>query len=387
MTINGKSLTYTSTGGDTVATVLTALAAAWNSTSNPLPPPEFQEYVAVALSTTMTMTATTLGKPAGSGAITVTTGGAATFTITNTTAATGPNDFTNVQNWAGGVAPANSDTLVFDNGAIPVKYNTSTSLTGIVLSVQQGYTGTIGLPFINADATATYAEYRTRHLTLAGGTVTINAPNVSRCNLAFGANTTTVQITSTGKRVDKLTPPVLLKGGNSSSTLNISKGDVGIAFWTGDTAQFTPISTSFQSNPATDVTLFLGAGCTLTTVSMNGGSVTTNSAITTMNVESGGAGTLLVVAGAVTTLNVQGGTCIYSSSGTLGTATVSGSGTLDFSQDTQEKTLSNPILVYGNAASVLDPLKIVNSGVLSVTTTQTTALNITHGSGSAIVLT
>jgi hypothetical protein len=98
-------------------------------------------------------------------------------------------------------------------------------------------------------------------------------------------------------------------------------------------------------------------------------------------------GTLTVAAGAITTLKVQGGTAIYNSTGTLGTATVSNAGILDFNQDPRAKTVTNPIQVYGDVAKVQDDLKAVNSGVLSVTTNQTAKINVSHGSGSAMTFT
>src|SRR5262249_8993955 len=157
------------------------------------------------------------------------------FTIANTTPATGPNDFKNSQNWSTGTAPANSDVLVFDNGTVPCKYGLSTTLTGLVISIELGYSGGIGLPNINNDGNTPYAEYRPTSLTISGGTLTVNATGVTRANFAFGANTSTVRVLNNGSRPDKYVPVVLLTGGNGSSELDISKGDVGVAFYQGTT--------------------------------------------------------------------------------------------------------------------------------------------------------
>ena len=120
MTINSKSITYAAGSTDTVSNILAALQSVWSSIS-PSPPVEFTELTATALPagvpyTSLTLTGNTLGKPS---TISVSTSGAATFSIAHTTSATGPNDFTNGANWSGGSAPANSDTLVFDDGSIP----------------------------------------------------------------------------------------------------------------------------------------------------------------------------------------------------------------------------------------------------------------------------
>lgn len=386
MTMNSKTVTYTAGGADTVTIILAALVAAWNASVIP----EFAELTALALPdggpyTSATITGDVIGRPS---TISVSTSGGATFSIAHTTTATGPNDFTNALNWSGGVAPANSDTLVFDNGSIPCKYNLSTALTGIVLIVDPGYSGSIGLPFINSDATVTYNEYRTTSLTLAGGTATINGPALKRCNLAFGANTATIRVLATGTRQqpDPYTPIVLITGGDGSSALDISKGDVGVAFYLGQTATFPAIHTSYLTNALTDVSLVCGAGCTLTTVTKNGGNLTVNSAVTTLTQGVSG-GKVTVAAGAITTLNVQNGTAVYNSTGTLATANLSGKAILDFNQDTRAKTVTNPIVAIGSDVSVLDDLKVVNSGVLSVNFSESTTFKVSHGDSNTCTFT
>lgn len=384
MIINGKSVTYTAGGSDTVTIILAALAAAWNASTIT----EFTEATAAALPvggpyTSMTITGDAAGNPM---TISVATGGAATFSIAHTTAATGPNDFGNAQNWSTGTVPANSDTLIFDNGKINCCFGLSTSLTGLSIYINPGYTGQIGLPFTNSNSQSTYAEYRTRFLTVAGGTLTVNAPSLQLGNFAFGSTTTTAVVKSTGSRLDKYTPPLLITGGNGSSQLDIIKGDVGVAFYQTDTANFPTILTNYAANAATDVTLYCGPGATLGAITKNGGTLTTNSAVTTLTQGIFG-GVVNVVTGAVTTLVSNNGTINYNSTGTLGTATIDGTTVLTFDQDPRAKTVTNPILVYGNSATVIDNAKTVNSGVLSVTTYKTTMINVQHGSGNVLTLT
>lgn len=383
-TINSKTITYAAGGSDTVTIILAALTAAWNASTIP----EAMEMTAAALPvggpyTSMTLTGDVAGRPS---TVSVGTSGGATFSIATTTAGTGPNDFANGQNWSGGSAPANNDTLVFDNGSIACKYNLGTSLTGITVSVEPGYSGAIGLPLINADGATQYAEYRTTSMTLTGGTVTVNSPTITRCNLAFGANTATVRILNSGQRPDPNVPVVLVIGGNSSSAIDITKGDVGIAYYAGTTATFPAVNSTFATNERGDVRLAIGTGATLTTVSKNGGSLVTNSNVTTLTQGPAG-GSLIVAAGAVTTLNVQGGICNYNSTGTLGTPHVSNDGFLDFDQDSRPKTVTNTIQVYGDKAAVQDNQKVVNSGVLTVKANQTTTINVGHGSNNTMTFT
>lgn len=393
MTINSKSVTYTSSSADTVTTILAALAAAWNPVF-PVSPPEFAEYTAAALPvggpyTSMTLTGNTAGKP---GTISVSTEGAATFSIAHTTTATGPNDFNNGQNWSGGSAPANSDTLVFDNGSISCKYNLSTSLTGITVSIEPAYSGQIGLPFINSDNTVTYAEYRTTSLTLAGGTVVVNSPSVSRVNLAFGANTASIRVVNCGPRPDPNTPVVLITGGNSSTELDVTKGDVGIAFYQGTTATIATIKTSFSSQQTalSDVSVIVGTGATLTTVTKNGGTFDTRSNLTTLTQQILGGVTTFWDAVTATTVNIQNGTLNLNTTGTVGTVNLYGKGTLNANGDPRAKTITNAINCYNadkSVVTVYDDAKTINSGALTLAPQGCQTVNYSHGTQTQIVAT
>lgn len=381
--INGKSITFTAGGADTVATVIAGLVAVWTSVTSP-PPPEFSELTPVVSGTTLVATGTVAGRPS---TVTVSTSGGATYSITHTATATGPNDFTNAQNWSTGSAPANSDVLVFDNGSTDCKYNLTSSLTGVTVLVQGGFSGDIGLPFINSDNSQMYAEYRTTSLTLAGGTLTINCPTIARGNFAFGANTTTIRILNTSsQRQDAYTPIILVTGGNSSSEIDISKGDVGVAFYQGTTATFPIINTGFAGNASSDVKLVCGAGSTLTTVSQNGGKVILQANVTTANVGING-GMLTMQDNAATTINARGGTVVINSTGTMATINLYGAATLDFSQDTRAKTVTNAIAVGDTTVTVIDPQKTVNSGVLTLATANLPSVNVNHGANTQIVYT
>lgn len=388
VTINGKSVTYVAGGADTASTILAGIVAAINSTS-PLPPPEFQELTATALPvggpyTSLTIQQKTAGKPTS---LSVSTSGAATYSITNTTAATGPSFFDNGANWAGGSAPANSDTLIFDTGNVPCKYNINTTLTGVTVNVYPGFTGTIGLPAINADNSNTYYEYRTQNLTLAGGTLYVNATSCQRVNVAFGSNLATVRVLGTGSRLDKSTPVVLLTGGNSSSTLTINKGDVGVAFYDTTSATFSTVGTGYMTTPASDVTLTVGLGATLTTINKNGGRAYLRVGATTITQQPDGGTLTLTDSAAVTTLNVMAGTVNFQSVGTVGTINLYNKATLDCSGDPRAKTVTNPINVYDSAVTVIDPQKTINSGVLSLATSDLVTVNVNHGGNSSIVFT
>ena len=385
LTMNSKSVTYTAAPTDTVATILAALATAWNSSTIP----EFAEYLASGTPLTGPFTSmTVMAKSAGiPGTITLTTSGSATVSIVNSSPGTGPGDFMNPQNWSDGIAPANGVTLVFDNGSVPCTYNLNSVLTGVVISVEQGYSGSIGLPFINASGLTSYAEYRATSLTLAGGTATINSGKIGRCNLEFGPNTATVRVLNTGPRPDPNVPTCLITGGNNASSLNVSKGDIGIAFYQGTTATFPTINSAFLSNVKGDVMLVVGVGAVLTTVNKNGGSVTLRANATTVNQQTSGGLLSITDAAAITTLNSSNGTINFQSSGTIGTINLYGTSVLDCSGDSRAKTVTNPINVFDSAVQIHDPMKTINSGVLTLSTADLVSVDVNHGANLSIVYT
>ena len=385
MTINSKSVTYVASGADTVATILAALVSAWNSATIP----EFQELTAAGVGTVgsftgMTVTQDTSGVPTS---ITVGTSGAATFTIANTVAATGPKFFDNAQNWAGGVAPVNSDTLVFDNGSGDCSFNISTVLTGLTINVNPGYSGKIGLPLINSTGQTTYNEYRTTSLTIAGGTVVINCPTIGQCNLAFGANTATVRILAVGQRISTYIPVVLLIGGNGSSELDLVQADCGVAFYQGTTANFPTIKSGYSTNSRSDVNLNLGLGCTLGTLVQNGGNITVRANITTATIDIAGGNLTITDAATATTINAYAGTVNVATVGTIGTINLYGSAILNCDSDSRSKTVTNPISVFNANVQIIDSARTINSGTLTIAGNGIVSCNFTHSGISTLVVT
>ncbi len=108
----------------------------------------------------------------------------------------------------------------------------------------------------------------------------------------------------------------------------------------------------------------MGAGCTIGTVVVYGGTLTIDCAVVTSLTIYGGTVTVRGT-GAVAQLYVYGGTCIYNTTGTLGGNTKVGeTGLLDFSQDPRTKTVTNPVLA-NNINPVNDPSKVVSSLAIS----------------------
>lgn len=376
LTINGKSIVYTSTA-TTVASVTAGITALWNNTETP-PPPEFRELVAVDNTTSVTLTGRIEGRPHDiSGAA----GGSGTpsITVSNTTAATGPNFISAAANWSDGNAPANSDVLVIDSGDIPIYYGFDAldALTGVTLRILEGYQGAeIGLPNDNNNGDF-YREYRTKEVTLDGGTIEVNCSTLQRLRVNTQSTAATYRIINTGQRQDALIPVVLITANNSSNTLDVTRGDVAVAFYPGQTSNFATVRLAFANNQANDSIVFIGPDCTLATISKTGGDLTVNSNVTTLSQFPNG-GTVRVEAGAFASLNIDGGTCIYNSTGTLGTPRVSNDGFLDFDQDSRPKTVTNPVELFGDRARVRDSRKVVNSGAL--------VLDLNHSQSLANIL-
>jgi hypothetical protein len=87
-----------------------------------------------------------------------------------------------------------------------------------------------------------------------------------------------------------------------------------------------------------------------------------NSAIGGVLTQTGGQ-TVIDGSGAVDQLTLQGGVCVYNTTGTLGGNTVvAGDGVFDFSQNPVTTQVTNAIDLYGTACRVLDPLGRVWEG-------------------------
>src|SRR5262249_12471508 len=186
-----------------------------------------------------------------------------------------------------GALPATGDDIIFDTGNSDVLYGLAQSaVTPASISILPGYSGRIGLPAVNADnAAATYFEYRPQYLQYGtsgvGGTVsvTINGGG-GRIKLDQGSAPAIWNVLNSAQRIESGVPAVLLKGTNAANALHINKGDVGVAFFGGETATLVTLNVGYEINTAGDSMLWLGAGVSLAnaTIVQTGGNLTVNSA-------------------------------------------------------------------------------------------------------------
>jgi hypothetical protein len=259
------------------------------------------------------------------------------------------------------------------------------SLTGDTLAITQAlvtpasikqyssYTGNIGLPDWNELG---YTEYRDRTLTVGDVNdaqaiaVEIGLGEGSgsgRIRINTGAAQTTLTVYDTGAAVDYPWPAVRWQGTHASNTAKVYKGSVGIGVGSGETSVLSTLDVGHASSQESDAEVVCGQAVTLGTITKSGGTLLldsrSGSAITLITHH---AGTMTIDGtDGVTQLTILGGTVYYSTSGTLaGGPKVSGDGRLDFSRDMRDKTVTNPIDVYGDEATVYDPYKKVASLVI-----------------------
>lgn len=114
--------------------------------------------------------------------------------------------------------------------------------------------------------------------------------------------------------------------------LSITSGNVGVA------AVHNTSATITTANISGGIATF-GEGTTLTTLNVYGGTVTVRCPVTTVNIYSGQV--TLEEQAALTTLNISGGGgVIYNSTGTIGTANLTGGGFLDCTEVGLSRTIS-----------------------------------------------
>jgi hypothetical protein len=360
LTMNGKTLSVAapSTSGSATAT---AIVTAWNALSSSLYP-EFAQVTASANSADVVLTNDAAGIPFEiTAATTESNGGAAdsqTFVATTTTTATGPYHWDNAANWSGGAVPVNGDVVYIEGTSTSIRYGLAQSaVTLAALYIEADFTGSIGLPETNTSSSAAYPEYRARELAIGatilrvGGGEGQGSPLI---RLNTGSVQTALTVQRTGSSSETGVPSLLWKGTNASNTVTVTRGAVGIAYRGTDAATVATLSVGFESGEQTDANVDVGAGTTLTTLAMQGGTVKVGCASTTITKNNG---TLTVLGtGACTTLRNWKGTCNYRSSGTV-TNLFCGAASLDFRADMRAKTITNADIYAG--ASILDPQAVV----------------------------
>jgi hypothetical protein len=209
------------------------------------------------------------------------------------------------------------------------------------------------LPTSNTTLSADYDEYRGVNLQIQATTITCNSPsNHIRLDTGSTSNTTLI-VNQTGTLATEAnTEPLRWRGAGTGAgnTVDIQGGIVGIARVAGDTA----VCATLNVGPGAIVTagnsssVAAGSGLTLTAVNVQqGGVLATYNNIVTVTIDGG---TLNHYTGTVTTANVNFGTMVYRSAGTITTLVVGPTAVVDFNQDLRARTVTNSTL-YGQKSA------------------------------------
>jgi hypothetical protein len=322
--------------------------------------PQFSEFAATVASNVVTLTSNGSGALAGKPftlTSTQTVAGDETAARTASVTPTSQYHANEADNYsANGLPTGGTDTLIFDNGNVDVRWGLDYATTLTAITKYKAYSGNVGLPEVNVDSSSKpYHEYRTPTYLTCTACTTANleigeGPGSSRFKLDTGAGASTINVFGKGNRIEQGVQCILWKGTNTGNVLNNMAGDVGVAIFGSETANLATLVNGDGPNSAAST--YCGTGLTFNsaTVTVNGGTLTTQSALATGKQY---AGTWDHYTGTITTLTVyKGATFIPRNAQTITTATVYGK--IDLSKSSGTVTFTNLVNLYGDA-EINDP--------------------------------
>ena len=376
VTINGKAI---STTGDTSATVTAAALVVLLEASTI---PEFAEITWTSDAGVITATADTLGKPFTFASTEVGIG-AGTFAQAAVTANDGPEVWSaaNFKDETGDrsvALPTTGDAVIIEDHPGDILYNLDQNAAGDIASLQirATFTGTIGLPQSNADGAA-YDEYRQRYLLIEASIVDIGfgaGSGSSKIRLSLDGTAATFVVHSMGSSSDTLGALEIDGNGNVITALTVLGGTVDVA--RADASTGADVTTLVVD---TGATVFVDANCTLTTVSMQGGTLSTQAGMTTVTIEQG---IVTHSIGNITTANVKGGSLLFANflALTVTTVNMGTGGVINTNDATAAITFTDTNMVAGQ--SIEDPdshLVFTNAATTSNSLIGELGLNLGRG--------
>ena len=352
VTINGKTVSYVSTTSS-LATIIDGLIAAWNASSEP----EHQELIAAQRIESTVLVGLQLTARAGGVPHTITASASSgTATVTEITAASGPNFWNLAANWSGGTLPSAADDLVLEDSSVPVLYGLTDTTNYASLTIKASYNGAIGLPPTNA---AGYPEYRTRFLTLGDGSGALvvnigDGPGVGAGRILIDLNDGTGTVTVFASPANTLEGfPIQLFGLDSSSVVNVYGGSILLD----DPSSAAVSALNIIERPGARVrpSVSVSSRVTVTTITCMGGELILESNATTLTARDGATVTTRL-ASATPTVKVGSRARInWESSGGISTKlTAEPGGTCDFGRVASTKTIAAADIHAGG--TILDPL-------------------------------
>ena len=277
VTINGKSVSAVA-ASTSLGDLIDALVNAWNSSAEP----EHREMVAARREdptlSGLQLTASVAGVPHTVTA-SATTG---TATVTQPTAASGPNFWNVAANWDSATLPSAADDLIVEDSDVSILYGLTDTNNYASLTVNASFTGTIGLPETNANG---YPEYRTQLLTLGTGsaiTVTLGyGPGTfsSRIRLDVQGSNVTFSLFGSGQNNGDQYPYELRGPGAGSTVRSYAGGLVLTAASSGNVSTLDVIQReSLTGGPAVKSE----SNITITTATIYGGELLLEGPATTL---------------------------------------------------------------------------------------------------------
>lgn len=332
---DGTTKAISVTGYTSAANVAAAMVVAWNASTHALCTP-----ITASGTVTVILTADTAGVAFSVAASVVQNGGATlgTFTGVATTASAGPKHWDTITNWSTGAVPTGAQDVYIENFTGDILYGLNQSAIDVLtsLNIGQSFTGAIGVNGATG-CLGTYLQIKTTALNIGQHNGSGTPAGSGRIMIDLGATLSTVMINNSGSPLDSYKPTIRLKAAVNTTTINVKKGNVGLAYESGETSTVGTINISYVSQISSDVDFNIGAGVTLTTLTQIGGDVILSCAATTVTAS---AGTLRTDgAGAITTLNVKGGTTQSDSTGTITALNIYG-GLVDFSKSAAARTVT-----------------------------------------------
>lgn len=301
--------------------------------------------------TAVTLTADTAGEPFSCTVATTESGGGAadgqTFSRAATTASAGPYDANCAGNWLGGVKPVTGDTVYVETGKI--LYGMNQSAVQLAVLVVRGYETEVGQ---NPPAGLLPAYLR------IGATLAQIGENVgpgadqapALVMLDVGSGTSAITVYNSGYNSDSFLPSVWLKAANSSTTITVRKGIVGIGYGDGESGvTVNRVDVLYTAQKLTDATVIVGSAVTFDgsspVLNQKGGKVTLRTGVATVNSDDG---TLITEgSGAIAALTIKRAMVVSNSTGTVTAASVEGSGVLDTTKSDTPRTIGTVHLHVG----------------------------------------
>mgnify|MGYP001577786689 CR=1 FL=1 len=379
VTIGGVVVSVVGSGG-TPTTVATALAAALNASTHPY----FEAVTWTSATDTVTGTAATAGVPFT--ATSSVSGGAGTIgAVATPTASSGPNDWSTAANWSLAAVPVNTDEVVLKDSSSNICWGLAQSAVTLnSLRVDKTFTGRVGLAITQfatvsdgtTASTTAAPEYRSDYCAVgitSGGAVKIgenlsqsSAAGSTRLKFDFGTTDPVITILATASSsADTGLPAVRFKVVHASAKLYVRSAAGGVGVAVDAPGEVSTLSLIDITDTTTTTKVYMGPSVTLTTWRGDGGACVIGGAAATMTACTVSGGTLRIEGDfTITTLTVNGGTVTdnhIKTGGNANTTIAHNGGTLDATGSAAARTWSAYTPAIGSTL-------IENTNVLTVTT-------------------